>query len=233
MTGGTLRAQERGKFIVNRHSAPLEGAADNESSASSETKRWLGYRELTATEIQELASAIVRQVRKRGPFRSLGEFVNRRRSTDEEMALYGALQAALEDPKVMINKNYKGDSNDIQTDHIRGTNYAFPAAALGSRYQGTPAYVSQADILTPIAPIIQARSDTFVIRSYGEARSPDGSRIIARARCETVVQRIPDFIDPRDQADVGQTQLTSPVNRNFGRRFVIKSFRWLSDSSEA
>jgi hypothetical protein len=232
MTGGTLRAQERGKFIVNRHSAPLAGAADNAASTDSETKRWLGYRELTAEEIQELATAIVHQVKKRGPFRSLGEFVNRRRSTDPETAVYGALQAALEDPSVSINRNYKDGSNEIKETDIPNTQYRFPAAALGSRYQGTPAYISQADILTPIAPIIQARSDTFVIRGYGESRSADGTRINARAICEAVIQRVPDFLDPQDRAEIAEAQLKSTANRNFGRRFIIKSFRWLADSRE-
>ncbi len=231
MIGGTLRAQPAGQFIINRHSAPLAEAADNGPGADSETKRWLGYRELSAAEIEELAEAIVRQVKKRGPFRSLGEFVNRRRSTDAEMAVYGALQAALEDPEVTINRNYRGGFAEITRNDIPGAAYLFPAAALGSRYQGTPAYISQADILTPIAPIIQARSDTFVVRGYGEAQAADG-RITARARCEVVVQRVPDYLDPVDSAEVAQARLESTVNRNFGRRFIIKSFRWLSDNRE-
>jgi hypothetical protein len=232
LTGGTLRQQPQGRFIVNRHSAPLAGAADNAAGANSETNRWLGYRELSAEEIRELAAAIVQQVKKRGPFRSLGEFVNRRRSTDEEMALYGALQAALEDPKVTINKNYKGGYNEITNTDLGASKYRFPAAARGSRYQGTPAYISQADILTPIAPIIQARSDTFVVRGYGEARAADGRTIIARARCEAIVQRIPDYIDSTDLPEIAQANLKSAVNRSFGRRMIIKSFRWLADSNE-
>ncbi len=232
LSGGTLRAEERGRFIVNRHSAPLAGAANNSPGADSESKRWLGYRELSSGEIEELASAVVRQVKKRGPFRSLGEFVNRRRSTDEEMAVYGAMQAALEDPKVTINQNYKGGYNEIGSADLRGTAYLFPAAARGSRFQGTPAYISQADILTPIAPIIQARSDTFVVRGYGEARSADGSRVTARARCEAVVQRLPDFVDPQDPAETSAASLKSSANRSFGRSFIIKSFRWLSNGGE-
>ena len=43
------------------------------------------------------------------PFRSLGEFVNRRLTTDKNFAVYGALQAALEDPEVEINNNYRAD----------------------------------------------------------------------------------------------------------------------------
>lgn len=231
MTGNSLKAERAGKFIVNRHSAPLAGAAGANSGAGDESNRWLGYRELTEQELEQLAEAIVRQVKLRGPFRSLGEFVNRRRSTDVEMARYGALQAALEDPKVDINKSYRGSGNEVTTANIAGTRYKFPAAALGSRFQGTPAYISQADILTPIAPIIQARSDTFVIRGYGEAKASNGS-ILARANCEAVVQRVPDYVDALDNPEVAENLLKSSVNRVFGRRFVVKSFRWLADSSE-
>lgn len=220
-----LAGQERGNYVVSRNPNPSNGSKTEES-------RWLGYRELTADEIHELAEAVVRQVKKRGPFRSLGEFVNRRRSNDVEMAKYGALQAALEDPKVGINRDYRGVSNEIMPGDIAGTNYRFPAAALGSRYQGTPAYINQADILTPIAPIIQARSDTFVIRGYGEARSADRTSIIARAWCEAVVQRVPEFIDEADSPELGLDQLKSDANRRFGRRFVITSFRWLPTISE-
>jgi hypothetical protein len=104
---------------------------------------------------------------------------------------------------------------------------------LGSRYEGTPAYLNQADLLTPIAPIIQARSDTFLVRGYGEARSADGSRITARAWCEAVVQRLPDYIDATDLPEVARDRLKSPLNRLFGRRFVMISFRWLPDGGNA
>jgi hypothetical protein len=227
MPGGSeLRDHDRGAQVISRNPNPV--VAD-----TSEDSRWLGYRELTDAEIRELAEAVVRQVKKRGPFRSLAEFVNRRLTTDEDLALYGAVQAALEDPAVSINADYQdlGGAMEIQAADIADTNYQFPTAALGSRYQGTPVYINQADILTPIAPIIQARSDTFVVRSYGETRSPDGTRVLARAWCEAVVQRVPEYLDPAaDASEVPQADLQSPTNRSFGRRFVIKSFRWLSNA---
>jgi hypothetical protein len=221
-----LSAQPRGKHVISRNPNPSTGG-------SSEASRWLGYRELTEDEIRQLAEAVVRQVKKRGPFRSLGEFVNRRRTEDVEMAKYGALQAALEDPKVEINGNYRGSAKEITATDIAAAKYKFPAAALGSRYQGTPAYINQADLLTPVAPIMQARSDTFVIRGYGEARSADGTRITARAWCEAVVQRVPEYVDATDVPEVARDQIKSPANRLFGRRFVMRSFRWLPPIGEA
>ena len=223
---GRLAARDQARFVVSRFNAPISGPADG--GPSSEDARWLGYRELTEDEIHELATAIVKQVKTRGPFRSLGEFVNRRLTTDTELALYGALQAALEDPSVSINAAYRNDL--ITQSDLSGlsysANYRFPEAALGSRYQGTPAYISQADILTPIAPILNARSDTFVVRAYGEAHAADG-RVMARAWCEAVVQRVPEFIDPADEAHTPAADLRSDVNRRFGRQFVIRSFRWI------
>lgn len=221
-----LSGQQPRSHVVSRNPNPSIGS-DTEAS------RWLGYRELTDEEIRQLAEAVVRQVKIRGPFRSLGEFVNRRRSNDVELARYGALQAALEDPKVDINRDYRGSNNEIVEADIAGARYKFPEAALGSRYQGTPAYINQADILTPIAPIIQARSDTFVIRGYGEVLSPDGLRIIARAWCEAVVQRVPDYLDPNDPPKLAPEQLQSEVNRIFGRRFIMQSFRWLPPIHES
>lgn len=219
--GASLKPQDRGEHVISRNPNPVVADA-------SEDSRWLGYRDLSDTEIQQLAEAVVRQVKKRGPFRSLGEFVNRRLGPDEDLALYGAVQAALEDPEVSINADYRGAGKEIQAADIAGTHYAFPAAALGSRHQGTPVYINQADILTPIAPVIQARSDTFVVRGYGETRSPDGTRVLARAWCEAVVQRVPDYLDPAaDAPEVPLAGLQSPANRSFGRRLVIKGFRWL------
>ena len=227
---GSLSAQDRARFVVSRFGTPIGKAADNTPGGASEDNRWLGYRELTEYEVRELAEAIVKQVKTRGPFRSLGEFVNRRLTDDPELALYGALQAALEDPYVTINDNYRDDQiteNDLKVGRS-SANYKFKEAALGSRYQGTPAYISQADILMPIAPILNARSDTFVIRAYGEARSVDGLRILARAWCEAVVQRIPEYIDAAEEAQTPLAALTSEANKTFGRRFEMKTFRWIS-----
>lgn len=223
-TGGPAAPSE-GNFIVSRFAMPIGGTP---GQTSTEDMRWCGYRELTANEIRQLAEAIVRQVKQRGPFRSLGEFINRRlASASDDKALYGALQAALEDPKVDINKDYRNMT--ITDADLAGTNYAFKKAALGPRYQGTPAYISQADILQPIAPILNARSDTFLIRSYGEALSPDGKTVLAKAWCEAVVQRYPDYLDPEDKPETPMTASSlKPVNKIFGRRFVLKSFRWLS-----
>ena len=88
--------------------------------------------------------------------------------------------------------------------------------------------MKQADILTPIAPILSARSDSFLVRGYGEKTDASG-RIIARAWCEAIVQRVPQFIDSADAPEKTYNTI-STLNKTFGRRFDIVSFRWLNPS---
>ena len=66
------------------------------------TGAWNNYRELSDTEIDKLAAEVVKEVRDRGPFMSLADFVNRRLLASEH-GLKGALQAAID--KSGINAN--------------------------------------------------------------------------------------------------------------------------------
>lgn len=95
----------------------------------------------------------------------------------------------------------------------------------GFRSTGIPGWLTQADVLQAIGPVISARSDTFRIRSYGESLDAAGN-VIARAWCEAIVQRTPDYVDPTNPPEADYDSLNS-VNLSFGRRFEIISFRWL------
>jgi hypothetical protein len=57
-----------------------------------------------------------------------------------------------------------------------------------------PGWVMQSDILSPLAPVTSARSDTFVIRVMGENQKTDTGRNKGRAWIELTVQRTPDYI---------------------------------------
>ncbi len=98
----------------------------------------------------------------------------------------------------------------------------------GYRSTGIPGWLTQADLLQAIGPVISARSDTFRIRTCGEALAADGKTVLARAWCEAFVQRVPGFVDPADPPAARLAKINSPLNRRFGRRFIITSFRWLS-----
>jgi len=105
--------------------------------------------------------------------------------------------------------------------------YANAAAGTGPSYQGAPGFLTQADLLNVLGNAATARSDTFTIRGYGEARDAS-NRVIASATCEAVVQRIPEYIDPADPAETVPASLQSEANKSFGRRFQIISLRWLN-----
>jgi len=94
-------------------------------------------------------------------------------------------------------------------------------------------WLTQADIMTALAPVLFTRSDTFIIRTYGETVNPTTGAVEGKAWCEATAQRIPDYISPSaDDATVAPTGLTDPTNGNqtLGRRFKIISFRWLTRS---
>ncbi|MCY7288586.1 MAG: hypothetical protein LH624_10150, partial [Cryobacterium sp.] len=63
---------------------------------------WNGFRALSDDDVKLLATNIVTEVRKRGPFLSLAEFVNRR-VEGSEFGAKGAIQAAID--ATAINKD--------------------------------------------------------------------------------------------------------------------------------
>jgi hypothetical protein len=170
-----------------------------------------GYRQLTETQIAALAAKIVVEVKARGPFRSLADFVNRR--------LVSTPVPAVSPPDPAWKT---GESGPVQAaiDAATGTNST--DRQILSIFG--PGYLTQADVLSRIGSAISARSDTFVIRAYGEART--GGAVTAKAYCEAVVQRTPDYVDPATAPEA--LPAAGSINERFGRRFSIISFRWLS-----
>lgn len=59
-----------------------------------------------------------------------------------------------------------------------------------------PGWLMQADVLTPLAPVTSARSDTFTIRVMGESPATEGQPLSSHAWIELTVQRTPDYIKP-------------------------------------
>lgn len=196
----------------------------------SEPGQWTSSRELGDTEIEQLATAIVKQVKRRGPFLSLSEFVNRRLdSNNKEFSVKGALQAALDDEEVSINAGFRNPTREFSAAEKAGMTQAFPEALDGPIAYGSSAYVDQADILRNFAAQLTPRGDTFVIRTYGDSLDPQGN-VLARAWCEAVIQRIPEYVDPTDESHLKSSALQSEANKRFGRKLKIMSFRWLGDS---
>ncbi len=192
---------------------------------SADRDQWLGFRSLDDGQIEELAKAVVKQVRLRGPFLSIADFINRRPGNDKDLALSGPLQSALDDKEVSINEAYRDGGRSLSVAEAAAQGFPFPEAEAGAKAVCSPGYVKQGDLLTTLGPLINVRGDTFVIRSYGEARDATGNKVLARAWCEAVVQRVPDFVDPSDEAHKPVPK--SKINLAFGRRFNIVSFRYL------
>jgi len=197
---------------------------------------WAGFRSLTDAQIEELAKLIVAEITASGvkdsaPFLSLGEFVNRRLGSVSDLhSLAGLLQTAID--KSTVNDLYKArDSKTLSVASVsakRKQGVQTEAVLSGVSAEGAPSMLTQGDLMSALAPIATVRGDTFKIRSYGEATSIDGKTVTARARCEAVVQRIPDFVDSANNPETPIASL-SDTNKIFGRRFTIVSFRWLSD----
>jgi type II secretory pathway pseudopilin PulG len=192
---------------------------------------WNGTRILEDAEIHRLAEAIVVEVKKRGPFLSLADFVNRRLENGPD-ADQGTLSAAIERAGLnrpfeyhelyqLNNERSLGDYD--HPDNIEDSTRLEQTLKPQSKAWGAPTHLTQADLLQAIGPGLSARSDTFVIRAYGE--SVDGEEIKARAWCEAILQRLPEPLRPDESGLNPDKKSEFP---DFGRRFKVKSFRWLN-----
>jgi hypothetical protein len=190
---------------------------------------WLGAREYSDEELEHLAEKIVEQVRERGPFLSMGDFVNRHLDASNlDHALRGALQQAIDESGLNTLPEGSTMGRDIPLSEVSDLGYRFPEAAAGPSHQGAPGFLCQADLLAVLGNAAAVRSDTFTIRAYGEVADDSGNPL-GKAWCEAVVQRVPDWFDPSDEAATPPDELSSEANRTRGRRFRLVSFRWLSE----
>ena len=188
-----------------------------------------GPREYSEQEIDQLANRIVEQIRQRGPFLSLAEFVNRQLGSSS-LAKEGALQAAIDASGLNTDIANDAEAGDLisQAD-VANYNFTDSEAGTGASYQGATGFLTQADILSVLGNTATARSDTFTVRAYGESRNSAG-QVLVSTFCEAVVQRFPEWLDRADRVEDKPSELQSPVNQRFGRRFRVVSFRWLSEN---
>ncbi len=209
----------------NRFGHPLTNRPYEKGAPGDDDPFWQGWRNLSNAELDLLASEIVKEVKERGPFRSMAEFVNRNpKATTAAHQLKGPLQAALDRT---VNAGFPSTVGKAAT---QPSGAQFSAAVTNeSTAAGSASYLLQGDVLQSLAPVLQVRSDYFRIRTCGEAVDASG-KVVARAWCEAFVQRTGAYVDPQDQAFDKPAELASAANREFGRRYEIVSFRWLSPS---
>jgi len=240
----TYDAQSLGISMASSSLAPMPRFTLVNGGADAQTT-WRGYRSLSDQEIDSLAREIVREVKTRGPFVSLSDFINRRLANDDT-GKKGALQAAID--RTSINKAYftaqltrQQLDNATTLGSAAGMDWSFPYPdnLTGDIAAGAPGYLTQADVLQVLAPHLVTRSDTYKIRAYGDVVNPVSGRLEARAWVEVIVQRMPDFVNypnPNDKpedyiADPPWTQtpnLHNISNRVYGRQWRVIRVRWLS-----
>ena len=243
---------------------------------------WTSYRELDDNQIDALAGAVVDEVRMRGPFMSLADFVNRRLINDDNFGLKGALQAAIDKAAYggkTINEEAIAASSNPQVPgvdkgtfsappyilaedpntHLWGSMYgaayytgstknwwkensAYPKIPNNKRFPslramspkndetkvtaalGAPGIITQMDVLNSIGPNLTARSDTFVVRAYGEALDEAGN-VIGKAWVEVVVQRTAEYVAMAvgqkypDYVEPNRRKLAYRVNSSGGKEY--------------
>ena len=241
-----------------------KGLADTDSATPDQPGGWMGARQLTADEVRMLAVKIVYEVKKRGPFVSIADFVNRRLVSDQDQtSCMGTIDAAIQ--SCGLNKNFERLATQLSTAvNVEASSDApdnnMQVFKEGYRYRyddkwntvqptskawGVPGFLTQGDILHPLAPFMAARGDTFTIRAYGESSA--GGIIQARAWLEATVERTPYYVDHKS-SEVSQASGNGPldcltsinlatgtyergqlsaVNEKWGRKYELKSFRWL------
>ena len=175
-----------------------------------------GARYLSSTQIGTLAQQIVNRIKARvqggdTPFFSMQDFLNNPNSATGSI-LEEAIQASvftnpLDNEIQQWDRSWEttgivGDDTDrIDIDHF------------------SPGFLTQADIMTAIGPMLAPRSDTFKIRARCQMLSPfDLDDIIGDATIEAVVQRVPEQVDGDNNIDDSSA-----------RKFKIVSIRWLTE----
>ncbi|MDR0740576.1 MAG: hypothetical protein LBF34_02595 [Puniceicoccales bacterium] len=172
----------------------------------------VGLCQLNQTQVQSLAEKVVEQIKLRGVAGSIGEFVNRKliaknSDTTHKLGLKGALQAAID------GTNINSTSGGTIVTSNRDKAWFDDEAASGPFWACKPGYLTQADILQSTATTLCARGDTFCIYAYGNALDANGN-IEAETRCEAIVQRLPELIDP-----------SKP---ELGRKYKILAMKWIT-----
>ena len=197
------------------------------------------------------------------PYLGLSEFINRFLCADSWASRAGTLQAAIlradqdntgkASYSPLSNKagNYEVNENKLSTltagtfpnpENIEVFRPALSANPLHTAL-AAPGNLLQSDLLQSLGSALTTRSDTFTLRCFGEAAQSSGET--GSAWMEVLVQRVPEFIDPTNAPETGNsaprplkiapsvetdasvsTALTK-VNNVLGRRFKVISMRWL------
>ena len=213
---------------------PAEKSLEN-SGGTLETmiqNSWSHYRSLEDQQLLKLAEEIVKQVKARGPFLSLSQFINREVSERKPYNIKGAIQTAIDESFINLESTKKNveqalkvrfDRDEANRNWVNNADFTSAEIFEGGTNEGLPGYITQASLLRPLCPILSARSDTFIIRAYGDVK--ENGKTKARTWCEAVVQRRIDLINDKDLLKPSSYENDAEA---FNRKFEVVSFRWLN-----
>jgi hypothetical protein len=175
----------------------------------------------------------------------MADFLNRRLSTAKvtspsgvnvTLGTSGALQAAIDNSGIN-NPSWGVGSTTNVSGYVNTMPTNFTALPTNTAI-GIPGWLMQQDLVQCFSSVMTVRSDTFMIRVYGEERNPKTGVIESQAWGEAVVQRTPEFLDQSDPVvsnvtgagDATPLASVDSTNQQFGRRFKIVSFRWINQN---
>lgn len=200
---------------------------------------WLGYAQLEDADIERLAEATVAENKARAisrvgtasvtPALTMGQFVNRMLVGDDDQKMKGTLQAAIE--RCNLNGSLDGYAGDFISGDYGSNSDEVMFQGDGTKLEvalsaSAPTHILQSDILQTLGAAMTPRSDTFIIRAYGDTLGIQGD-VLARVWCEAVVQRVTKPVHS-DTLNPWKPKVPDPGQVDFGRQFKIVSFRWLN-----
>lgn len=228
---------------------PLAGnwSGDGESSLRSHS----GFRSLTQDEIRQLAEELVVAIRERvsaqgRPFLSIADFINRSlTASDANHRRKGAIQQAID--ATNINASLSGGNLSLTMSDTQKHRMAFrdgnvsmpthyqPDNANGDLLHGIASYLTQADVLARMGHNLSARSDTFLIRTYGTYMDPASGQQRSDVWIEAYLQRVPVPVvvlaDNHPDYDASDPDNRISASGNFGRQFELLAYRIYRESA--
>lgn len=145
------------------------------------------------------------------PFRSISDFLES-----------GVIETAIEQAGTVSLTPEMVEDRLAQTSPIN--DFSVPPPPVGAYPNNRhPSALKQGDVAAQLTPFLSHRSDTFVIRAYGESLAPVTGEVAGRAIIEARVQRLPEKVMPVNANDINSEATADRL----GRKFKILSFRWI------
>ncbi|MEM8867236.1 MAG: hypothetical protein AAGC73_03115 [Verrucomicrobiota bacterium] len=194
--------------LVQTYDAPeTPQFINNESVAPSAFYR-RGARYFDSTEIEDFATEVVRLIKERGePFYSMEEFLSADEFDDQSLLEKAIRNIFSEDGLQKWDHEWetKGTrglrSDQIDIDHF------------------SPGFLTQADVISAIGPMLAPRSDTFRIRARCINYDVFG-KISGSATVEATYQRIPEPVSTS----------SIPIKESNKRKFELVDIRWIDEA---